>query len=190
MLDLLPLAQKLPVGFMPTDSRVIKQRRFVDFKKEEFAQFVTQHSEIIKQTIDYINQRVKSRLQDDVRTQNTIQLGKMGLYEYLKIFDEKCMGRLSCGHRRALVNGTFIQRKAISHSFVIGRDSHCFDFTNSYSTSTDFPYCGYEITHTKSFGVKSFKFLYFPELQYAQITIHVTRDCKRDMRRYEPKISE
>jgi hypothetical protein len=35
----------------------------------------------------------------------------MGLYEYLKIFDEKCTGRLGCGHRRALVNGKFIQRK-------------------------------------------------------------------------------
>jgi len=129
-------------------------------------------------------------LQEGVRTQNTIQLGKLGLYEYLKIFDENCMGRISCGHRRALVNGKFIQRKAITHSFVIGRDSHCFDFTNSYSTSTDFPFCGYEITHTKNFGVKSFKVLYFPEIQYAQITIHVTRGLKRDMRRYDPKISE
>jgi len=190
MQDLLPLVQMLPAGLVLLDSRVIKQRKFVDFKKEEFTQFVTQHSEVIAQTIDYINQRVKSRLQEGVRTQNTIQLGKLGLYEYLKIFDEKCMGRLSCGHRRALINGKFIQRKAISHSFVIGRDPHCFDFTNSYSTSTDFPYCGYEITHTKTFGVKSFKFLYFPELQYAQITIRVTRGCKRDMRRYEPKISE
>jgi hypothetical protein len=61
MLDLLPLVQNMPVGLPLTDSRMVKQRRFVDFNDEYYKQYLARHSEIIDQTIDYINQRVKSR---------------------------------------------------------------------------------------------------------------------------------
>jgi hypothetical protein len=191
LMDLIPLLWSVPTFEDNTahlSRDVIKQRNFVGYKREEVNDFRTKHLEIVNRTIKFINQRVKQRLQDGVRTRTTIQLGHLEVNEYFCIFHEGHCGKIHTGTRKRKKNGEWSRTKIITHTFNLDRDDCEFDMNNEYTTHGLFPHSGLQVTHVHKFWVKTFKFIYFPEILYGEISILIARDVERIIREFEPLI--
>jgi len=82
-------------------------------------------------------------------------------------------------------NGKFRDTRLIRHSFRAGRDDYEFKFGKVYSSSYNAQSIRLEVTHRKEFGIHSWKFMYYPELRYAEVQVRVWRTCERTTRRYD-----
>jgi hypothetical protein len=186
--DLLPLLDNLQpsqenTAYLPAS--VVRQRDFVGYRSEEVNEFREKHLERANRTIKYINKRVKQRLQRGVRTRTTIQLGHLEVDEYFCIFHAGNCGKIRTGTRKCRINDEWGRTKVIIHAFDLKGDRCDFDMKNEYTKHGIFPYEGLEVTHVHKFWVEAFRFVYFPELCYAEVRIVISRDVERTIREFE-----
>jgi len=182
--DLLPMVLEIPI-IDGVSLYALKQREFVGYDSNEVAKHKEKYSELVEKARRYIQDRVNLRLQQDVKTRSTIQLGHMESEEYFCLFPDGKLGRIWTGQEKVKDNGIFRNTKCIRHSFVDGRDDYDFSFGKLYSTSYNAQSIGLEVTHVKEFGVHSWKFIYLPEMRYAEIQIRVWRTCDITKKSYE-----
>lgn len=177
-------AQAVPYG-ADLSAAAIKQRNFIPYDETAVSKFHVAASRQIASRKAWMKDRIKDYCQSGTRTRVKYTVGHTEVEEYYTLFPAENCGKVSAQRPKRKVDGVWKPSKKITHTFTSGKDDSEFFVTKEITVTTARPDIGYEFVDEKSYHLREFSYIYYPDIKHAEVKFYQVESSKSSKRKLQ-----